>query len=308
MSFLFAALRLLFETEKTGISPSERIFSCHGNYVIKIRLYIPACFLHDPIFADIITASRPSKTISRTPVMAPQLVWDQGFWDSGATWDGMAPTQPSSKMNTKAVIDYSHFTDAELGTTAEAGHNGVAANPTVFATPDPDLATLLTHITAYKDALTQTVMHPGRDATLAKKAARKVLENDLKTLGTYVNLVAKGDADIVALSGLPSYTTGGSAPVVTRSAPTNLSLKQGQNSGSIDFSCKQSVPSDPLEVQTCTGDPNVEANWGGSRTFAASSGTLTGLTPGAVIWVRVRSVIPGGGTTDWSAVENMRVI
>jgi hypothetical protein len=39
-------------------------------------------------------------------------------------------------------------------------------------------------------------------------------------------------------------------------------------------------------VQTCTGDPGVEANWHYADTAVKSSGTLSGLASGKV-WVRV---------------------
>ena len=151
-------------------------------------------------------------------------------------------------------------------------------------------------------------MNPGHATTLAKNDARAVLVKDLNMLGSYVNLIAQGDATIVMQSGLPSYDTKAPAPGSMRPAPTNLRLKQAIASGSLELRCTQSVNTDPLEAQTCTGDPGVEANWAHAETFPASSGTLHGLTPGAVVWVRVRSIGPGAEHGAWSTVENLRVI
>jgi hypothetical protein len=49
--------------------------------------------------------------------MPTPLTWDMPglTWDSGATWDGTVP-EPTKKntMNTKAIIDFSGYTAAEL--------------------------------------------------------------------------------------------------------------------------------------------------------------------------------------------------
>jgi hypothetical protein len=208
----------------------------------------------------------------------------------------------------KAVINYSKFADDSLATTAQAGHDGVAGATTTFATPTPAMATFQTHIDTYTAALAAVTASPGHEATLAKNAARDVVEEDLATLGKYVNLIANGDATIVALSGLPSYDTAASPPAAVRPAPTNLSVKHGTASGSVKLRFKQSVSGDPAEVQTCTSDPNVDANWSHFTTLPNSSGLLEGFTPGVLLWVRVRSIGPGGEKGAWSDPAQIRVL
>jgi hypothetical protein len=41
------------------------------------------------------------------------------------------------------------------------------------------------------------------------------------------------------------------------------------------------------QVQTCTGDPNVEANWHEAGMFSGGKATLSGLAPGTTLWVSV---------------------
>ena len=238
------------------------------------------------------------------------LTWDSPSqtWDSGASWDGMALTKRKPMSNIKAIINYSTYTDGNLGPTAHAAHDGVAAHPGTFVTPMPALATFQTHIVAFDAALVAALANPGHDTTLAKNAARAVLVTDLGTLAGYVNLIAQGNAAIVLESGLPSYDTMAPAPGPVRPAPTNLRLKQGMASGSMDVRYTQSVSTDPAELQTCTGDPNVEANWTHAATFPGGAGTLAGFTPGALIWVRVRSIGPGGEHGVWSDPAQLRVI
>ncbi|MEO6785641.1 MAG: hypothetical protein ABI318_05860 [Chthoniobacteraceae bacterium] len=53
-------------------------------------------------------------------------------------------------------------------------------------------------------------------------------------------------------------------------------------------------------AQLCTGDPTVEANWKTVLQFAGGKFTLTGLTVGATVWVRVATVGPKGVIGAWS--------
>ncbi len=43
------------------------------------------------------------------------------------------------------------------------------------------------------------------------------------------------------------------------------------------------------EVQTCIGDSNVEANWKLAGIYQGGKAVLSGLTPGVVVWGRVRT-------------------
>ena len=70
----------------------------------------------------------------------------------------------------------------------------------------------------------------------------------------------------------------------------------------------QQVSGDNADVQTCTADPNVDANWAHAMTFTGGSGILTGLTHGVIVRVRVRSIGPGGVLSPWSGAENIRVL
>jgi hypothetical protein len=44
------------------------------------------------------------------------------------------------------------------------------------------------------------------------------------------------------------------------------------------------------EIEICTADPNVEANWHDADTFSGGKATITGLTPGPTVWVRIRTL------------------
>ena len=43
------------------------------------------------------------------------------------------------------------------------------------------------------------------------------------------------------------------------------------------------------QVQSCIGDPNVEANWKDAGMFSGGKATISGIAPGATVRVRVRT-------------------
>jgi len=61
------------------------------------------------------------------------------------------------------------------------------------------------------------------------------------------------------------------------------------------------------EVQSCTGDPNTEANWSYRGSFSGGRAELDGFTPGTVIWGRVRKIGKGGEVGGWSDPAQIRV-
>jgi len=98
-----------------------------------------------------------------------------------------------------------------------------------------------------------------------------------------------GDPVIVGLSGLPSYTSGSVPDYSPPAAPGNLRLRHGDVSGSIIARFQRSRTPSMNEIHTCTGDPNVEANWHDGGNFSGGKAVLTGLSPGTTLWVRVRT-------------------
>jgi len=66
-----------------------------------------------------------------------------------------------------------------------------------------------------------------------------------------------------------------------------LDLKTtSDHAGALDWMCKPVKGASAYIMQTCTGDPLVEANWHYADTATKSSGTLEGLASGKV-FVRV---------------------
>src|SRR5436305_1774748 len=80
----------------------------------------------------------PGKPTTTKPMPSP-LTWDTPglIWDSAAAWDGVAanPTKPKTMSNTKANIDFSGYSAAELGPIAHSIHDQMTANAATFTAP-----------------------------------------------------------------------------------------------------------------------------------------------------------------------------
>lgn len=241
--------------------------------------------------------------------MPTPLTWDSPglTWDSGATWDGMAPSKRKSMENVKAIIDFSRYSDAELSPNAQTIHDALVTNAATFPSPPISVVALQTLISTYDGALSAKASKASADV-LAFKEAREELLDALRDLGNYVNMVAKGDPAIVILSGFPSYSTARTTDNTPPAAPANLRLKHGELSGTIVARYKPESSKTTNEVQTNTGDPNVAADWHVAGMFQGGTAELEGLTPGAVVWVRVRTVGLKGVMGAWSDPGQIRVL
>ena len=212
--------------------------------------------------------------------MPVPLKWNapSARWNSSLVWNGSQPT--SKTMNTKAVIDFTPYTAAELTPVAQAIHDQMAANAASFPSPSVTGAALQTLLTTYGQKLAARSSNASADV-LAFNLARHNLEAALHDLGVYVNFIAKGDATLVEKSGFPSYQFGGGATpglAPIPAGPQNVKLRAGDLSGSIIARCKTDRSPSFNVAQTCTGDPNVEANWHTAMQFSGGKVTISGLT------------------------------
>jgi hypothetical protein len=216
-------------------------------------------------------------------------------------------TAPFPPPQTKAIIDFSGYEAPELGPVATTIHTKMLAAATTF--DDPPLTTVA-FLALITDASAKLVARgSGASADrIAFDVARDEFEAALTQLGNYVNSVAKGDPVIVELSGFPSYQTGSVPDYSPPGAPGNLRLRHGEVSGAIIIRYKPVRTPSMNEVYTCTGDPNVEANWHDAGTFSGGKATLAGLTPGATLRVRVRTAGLKGVMGAWSDPAKIMVV
>ena len=207
---------------------------------------------------------------------------------------------------TKAIIDFSGYTAANLAPAAQAIHDAMTGNAT-FPAPPVAMATLQTKIHDFSDALAAKASRATADV-IAFNVVRHDLEGLLSELGVYVNQVAKGDPVIVVASAFPSFDTARVPDTSPPAAPADVTLRQGDLSGSLVSRCHPARDRSINEVQTCTGDPNVEANWQHAGMFNGGKATVSGIAPGTTVWVRIRTVGLKGVMGAWSDPAKIIVV
>jgi hypothetical protein len=207
----------------------------------------------------------------------------------------------------KARVDYSKDPDGALSGPAHNIHDKLVLNAASFPALPITIAAFLALITTWDTALGES-LKGGSDRTTIKNDARDALENALFKLGTYVNLVADGNKATIDLSGFDSYNTthavgGGGVSFV----PQNVRWEDGNVAGAATLRWKGDGKGSLYEVQTCTADPTVEANWTYRGSFSGGRAELSGFTPGTIIWGRVRKIGTGGEVGGWSDPAQIRV-
>ena len=208
---------------------------------------------------------------------------------------------------TKAVIDLSGYTAAELSPAAHTIHDEMTANAATFPSPPMTMAAFATDLTDFDTKLNKK--SSGAEADLvAFTIARNTLEIDLGNLGSYVNTVAIGKPDVVVKSGFPSYDTDHAPDTSAPAAPENLVLRQGEISGTCIARYRPARQHSINEVQINTTDPNIEANWKTFGMYSGGKANLGGFNPGTTIWVRVRTVGLRGVMGAWSDPAKIMVV
>jgi hypothetical protein len=208
----------------------------------------------------------------------------------------------------KAVVEFSGYAGPALAPAAQEIHDQMTANAVTFPTPPVTMLVLQGLITVFNQKLAAKASGATAD-TIAFNIARHDLEVALADDGGYVNSVAKGDPTLVSKSGYPSYDTAHTAPSAAPPAgPTNVVLRQGDLSGSLVARYHPDRQPSMNEVQTCTGDPTVEANWKHAGMFSGGKATVSGIVPGTTVWVRVRTAGLKGVMGAWSDPAKIIVV
>jgi len=208
---------------------------------------------------------------------------------------------------TKAVIDYTRYEDSALGTLAQIVHDMFEENAATFTAPPKALTLFQTQITSYKAKLQAKESGSITDIN-AFNDARAEMNATMAAFGNYVNSVAAGNPTIVGLSGMPFYGTTRQPDNTPPNAPQNLRLRHDELPGAIIALYSPERSPSVNEVQTCTGDPGVEANWTTRGMFKGGRAELDGFPPGIIVYARVRTVGKKAVMGPWSDIANIRTL
>jgi len=196
------------------------------------------------------------------------------------------------KLGLKGKSIQQKLTTGQNIITAMTGNaNFPAPNPTIAA-----LQTLLTNLTN-----TSNGFEAGKTSQEQKKALRDAAEvafdAGFSTESATVQSASGGDATKILSSGM--QVAGAAGPVVPPGQVLNLVVTAGDNDGTLDFGVDAEPVAKSYEVEISV-DPVSPTSWQKKMTVTKSSGTITGLTSGARMWVRVRAIGADPQPGPWS--------
>lgn len=176
---------------------------------------------------------------------------------------------------------------------------GMTDNAAIYDDPSPPLAAIQTASDNFFLTIAAAA-DGGRSATVAKKAARKVLTDLVRLLASYVQVACKGDLANLILSGFPPHKPV-HEPVGQLLKPQAPVVKHGPQLGSIT-----------ARVKSVKGAVNynwrITANLPGAVPVivpdTASTHVFTGLTAGVCYTIDVY-VLGTAGPTDWSGPASL---
>ncbi len=208
---------------------------------------------------------------------------------------------------TKAVIDFTDYTSSDLAALSRVIHERFVQHADDFTMPPVTVEALGALVEDYAEKLVARQTRAAADV-LALKQARTALEQALRVLGSYINGLARGSANIVEKSGFPSFETARTRDFSPPSAPDELRLRHLTKSGEVLARYRPARRHSMNEVQITTGAPSDDSAWQTHGYFPGGRAELTRLPPGVVIWVRVRTVGLRGVMGAWSDPAQIRVL
>jgi hypothetical protein len=206
----------------------------------------------------------------------------------------------------KVITDFSAYPGPVLVTTAQTIHDAMEPIMARFPNCPITMAQFQALIATCEYALLKKASRAIADIT-AFKVARAALGEGLTSIGGCVNDVAKGDEGVVISTRFPYYETGKRPDYSAPLAPTHLVARQGR-SGQALVRYRPKRRKSMNEVQRCEGDPNIEANWRTVGLFSGGRALIPDITPGTIIWVRVRTIGLRNVMGAWSETARIMVI
>ena len=181
---------------------------------------------------------------------------------------------------------------------AQNHSDAIAAEPVVFATPDPAPAPFNALVANFLDASAAqtTAKQLAKQKTQERDAARLALENGLRVRGMYVSKLAAGRVAIINAAGFDARNIPAPAPVPA--TPTLLEAAMGNYNGSVQLKWKPVPMVMSYNLQMCA-DPLNEQNFTHLATVTRSSFLVRDLIAGHKYWFRVAAV-GAAGQSEWT--------
>ena len=211
-------------------------------------------------------------------------------YDSGVFYDAVLPPQTNSKRMAKVKLGLNGMSPDDVVSLANQIVTAMTGNAN-FTTPNPTLASVTTLKTtaAAKVAAQKAAQLAAKQATEDRDAAIVDLNTALTSLASYVENTSGGDPVKIESAGMSVKAP--NAPIGPLDQVQALSITAGDNAGRLDLQWEPVRGAKSYEVQSST-DLNVATGWTLIDSCSGSKLTLTGLTSGQRIWLRVRAKAP----------------
>ena len=181
----------------------------------------------------------------------------------------------------KAIVNFRSLRAAAIIPICEFIIASVTGNA-FFPTPTPKLSELQAVLDSYTTALSEAASRD-RNKVALKNQLRKQLNAMLNQLGTYVNMIADGDVTMIISSGFPLSKLPQPRYI---SAPQNLTVKQGQNPGTLVSKINADAAAKSY-IHMITLAPLTEDSVWTSVTTSRSQYEFSNLQPGKEYFVKV---------------------
>ncbi len=168
-------------------------------------------------------------------------------------------------------------------------------NVATFPTPNPPLSDVQEAALTLEAAEQTYKEKPGEVQKIARDNAEADLDDKLTNLRGYVDSIAQGRAEIIALSGMEVSRDPTSH---TMTPPQDLRITFTENEGELQLKWKSVDGAKSYLVQQCN-DPLNTNTWQHAAVSTKTSYLLTGLTSTDRMWIRV-AAIGASGQGGWS--------
>jgi hypothetical protein len=220
------------------------------------------------------------------------------FYDAPGIYYDAAVVSPERKRMAKVRTNASKMSLSQLQAAVGNVITKMTGNAN-FATPNPPLATMSSLLadSQTKAAAYVAAVNAAEQVMTERDLARKALVDAFEQLAAYVQNQSGGDEVIILSSG---YDVRGTAtPVGPVAQVLNVAVTEGDGEGMLDVQWDPTKGAMSYEVALTTGADPATATYTQVALPTGSKTTLTGLTSGTRVWIKVRA-IGSEGPGPWS--------
>jgi hypothetical protein len=201
------------------------------------------------------------------------------------------PSKTNIMKQSMVLLGFGTYKDVDLESLGNFILNCMTGNAH-FPTPTPTLAIVLAALQQFSAAI--LLAKNGDKVKIEdRKAKRKLFAQQLRKLGTYVNLISDGDRAMQKTSGFPLNTVE-AAPTDELTPVTGVRAIPGKNSGEVLVRYNKVPAAVSYEIDFAES-PVQNDTWKMERETLIKH-LLKGLTRGKEYCIRVRAVGKGGET------------